>query len=222
MAHLAAAASAPSPRRCLPCSPALAAPYPVCLAAPPARSDIGGSKEQIEKMREVVELPMLHPEKFVRLGIDPPKVGGRVCVRVAWAGGYFWQAGCAPSAYLTACAPKKRVCVCVAFPCGSECATSSLSLTSRKFGSFSKEVDRSTRLCLLEASHLCVLVPMPCVNVVHICLQRHTSGRSMCAGCVCTCTSTAGPVVSALGSCTPGHAAAGASMPPAQTWRNHE
>jgi 26S proteasome regulatory subunit T1 len=36
-------------------------------------SDIGGCKEQIEKMREVVELPMLHPEKFVKLGIDPPK-----------------------------------------------------------------------------------------------------------------------------------------------------
>ena len=36
-------------------------------------SDIGGCKEQIERMREVVELPMLHPEKFVQLGIDPPK-----------------------------------------------------------------------------------------------------------------------------------------------------
>ena len=36
-------------------------------------NDIGGSKEQIEKMREVVELPLLHPEKFVKLGIDPPK-----------------------------------------------------------------------------------------------------------------------------------------------------
>ncbi len=36
-------------------------------------SDIGGCKEQIERMREVVELPMLHPEKFVALGIDPPK-----------------------------------------------------------------------------------------------------------------------------------------------------
>ena len=36
-------------------------------------SDIGGCKEQIEKMREVVEMPMLHPEKFVALGIDPPK-----------------------------------------------------------------------------------------------------------------------------------------------------
>ena len=35
--------------------------------------DIGGCKEQIEKMREVVEMPMLHPEKFVALGIDPPK-----------------------------------------------------------------------------------------------------------------------------------------------------
>lgn len=35
--------------------------------------DIGGSKEQLEKMREVVELPLLHPERFVSLGIDPPK-----------------------------------------------------------------------------------------------------------------------------------------------------
>ena len=34
-------------------------------------SDIGGCKEQIEKMREVVELPMLHPEKFVQLGHRP-------------------------------------------------------------------------------------------------------------------------------------------------------
>ncbi|KAL9270247.1 26S proteasome regulatory subunit 7-like protein [Drosera capensis] len=36
-------------------------------------NDVGGCKEQIEKMQEVVELPMLHPEKFVKLGIDPPK-----------------------------------------------------------------------------------------------------------------------------------------------------
>jgi 26S proteasome regulatory subunit T1 len=36
-------------------------------------NDIGGSKEQIEKIREVVELPLLHPERFVQLCIDPPK-----------------------------------------------------------------------------------------------------------------------------------------------------
>ena len=36
-------------------------------------SDVGGSKEQIEKLREVVETPLLHPERFVKLGIDPPK-----------------------------------------------------------------------------------------------------------------------------------------------------
>lgn len=36
-------------------------------------SDVGGCKEQIEKLREVVELPMLCPEKYVDLGIDPPK-----------------------------------------------------------------------------------------------------------------------------------------------------
>jgi len=36
-------------------------------------ADVGGCKEQIEKLREVVETPLLHPEKFVNLGIDPPK-----------------------------------------------------------------------------------------------------------------------------------------------------
>jgi 26S proteasome regulatory subunit T1 len=64
-------------------------------------NDIGGQKEEIQKLREVrqlprlhpnhrqhsaapdgavcarlqvLELPMLHPERFVELGIDPPKV----------------------------------------------------------------------------------------------------------------------------------------------------
>merc|ERR1712124_147907 len=36
-------------------------------------NDVGGSKEQIDKLREVVELPLLHPERFLTLGIDPPK-----------------------------------------------------------------------------------------------------------------------------------------------------
>ena len=35
--------------------------------------DVGGAKESIEKLREVVETPLLHPERFVALGIDPPK-----------------------------------------------------------------------------------------------------------------------------------------------------
>lgn len=37
--------------------------------------DVGGAKDALEKLREVVELPLLHPERFVNLGIDPPKVG---------------------------------------------------------------------------------------------------------------------------------------------------
>lgn len=36
-------------------------------------TDVGGCKEQIEKLREVVETPLLHPERFVNLGIEPPK-----------------------------------------------------------------------------------------------------------------------------------------------------
>lgn len=35
--------------------------------------DIGGAKDAMEKLREVLETPLLHPERFVKLGIDPPK-----------------------------------------------------------------------------------------------------------------------------------------------------
>jgi len=35
--------------------------------------DIGGLQEEIQRLREMVELPMRHPEIFQRLGIDPPK-----------------------------------------------------------------------------------------------------------------------------------------------------
>ena len=36
-------------------------------------ADIGGCEEQLQMIREVVELPLLHPERFTRLGIEPPK-----------------------------------------------------------------------------------------------------------------------------------------------------
>merc|ERR1719424_846944 len=36
-------------------------------------NDVGGCREQLEKLREVIEMPLLSPEKFVSLGIDPPK-----------------------------------------------------------------------------------------------------------------------------------------------------
>jgi SpoVK/Ycf46/Vps4 family AAA+-type ATPase/intein/homing endonuclease len=35
--------------------------------------DIGGIKPIIEKVREIIELPLRHPELFERLGIEPPK-----------------------------------------------------------------------------------------------------------------------------------------------------
>ncbi|MHA1918069.1 MAG: CDC48 family AAA ATPase [Candidatus Ranarchaeia archaeon] len=35
--------------------------------------DIGGLHEPIRKVRELIELPMRHPELFVKLGIEPPK-----------------------------------------------------------------------------------------------------------------------------------------------------
>ena len=35
--------------------------------------DIGGLKDELRKVREIIELPMKHPELFDRLGIMPPK-----------------------------------------------------------------------------------------------------------------------------------------------------
>ncbi|WP_276279078.1 CDC48 family AAA ATPase [Halorussus caseinilyticus] len=35
--------------------------------------DIGGLESELEQVREMIELPMRHPELFSRLGIDPPK-----------------------------------------------------------------------------------------------------------------------------------------------------
>ncbi|MFH1285383.1 MAG: CDC48 family AAA ATPase [Candidatus Micrarchaeota archaeon] len=35
--------------------------------------DVGGLKDEVQKIREMVELPMRHPELFERLGIEPPK-----------------------------------------------------------------------------------------------------------------------------------------------------
>jgi len=35
--------------------------------------DIGGLKEEIKKIREMVEIPIKHPEIFQKLGVEPPK-----------------------------------------------------------------------------------------------------------------------------------------------------
>lgn len=46
----------------------------VFLDTPPVRySDIGGQAAAIQKLREAVEWPLLHPEAFERLGVRPPK-----------------------------------------------------------------------------------------------------------------------------------------------------
>ena len=38
-----------------------------------AYEDIGGLDQELEQVREMIELPMRHPELFKRLGIEPPK-----------------------------------------------------------------------------------------------------------------------------------------------------
>lgn len=36
-------------------------------------SEIGGLSEQVRELREVIELPLMNPELFMRVGITPPK-----------------------------------------------------------------------------------------------------------------------------------------------------
>ncbi|KAF4621779.1 hypothetical protein D9613_012097 [Agrocybe pediades] len=44
------------------------------VEAPPVRyADIGGQASVIQKLRETIEWPLLHPEAFQRLGVKPPK-----------------------------------------------------------------------------------------------------------------------------------------------------
>ncbi|HPJ83765.1 MAG TPA: AAA family ATPase, partial [Methanothrix sp.] len=42
-------------------------------AADVVYEDLGGMKHAIQKVREMIELPLKHPEIFERLGIDPPR-----------------------------------------------------------------------------------------------------------------------------------------------------
>jgi len=43
------------------------------LAPDVTYEDIGGLEDEVKKVREMVELPLKHPEIFERLGIEPPK-----------------------------------------------------------------------------------------------------------------------------------------------------
>jgi transitional endoplasmic reticulum ATPase len=52
----------------------LNAPAPETTGLPRTTyEDIGGLHEEIQRVREMVELPLRHPELFQRLGIEPPK-----------------------------------------------------------------------------------------------------------------------------------------------------
>jgi len=52
----------------------LAEPTPEARGVPRTTyEDIGGLHEEIQRVREMVELPLRHPELFQRLGIEPPK-----------------------------------------------------------------------------------------------------------------------------------------------------
>jgi len=52
----------------------LAEPSPEAKGVPRTTyEDIGGLQEEIQRIREMVELPLRHPEIFQRLGIEPPK-----------------------------------------------------------------------------------------------------------------------------------------------------
>lgn len=48
-------------------------------------ADVGGLEQQIQEIKEAVELPLTHPELYEDIGIKPPKVG----VVVVYKGGVF-------------------------------------------------------------------------------------------------------------------------------------
>ena len=50
-----------------------AGPEDAAEAPDVAYEDIGGLDQELEQVREMIELPMRHPELFKRLGIEPPK-----------------------------------------------------------------------------------------------------------------------------------------------------
>jgi len=41
-------------------------------------SAVGGLSDQIRELRESIELPLMNPELFLRVGIKPPKVRDNV------------------------------------------------------------------------------------------------------------------------------------------------
>ena len=47
-------------------------------------SAVGGLSDQIREIRETVELPLMNPELFLRVGIKPPKVNinAYTCIRL--------------------------------------------------------------------------------------------------------------------------------------------
>ncbi len=52
----------------------LSKPAPEAVGVPRVTyEDIGGLHEEIQRVREMVELPLRHPELFQKLGIEPPK-----------------------------------------------------------------------------------------------------------------------------------------------------
>merc|ERR1739838_487612 len=52
-------------------------------------NQIGGLGEQIRELREGIELPLLNPELFLRVGITPPKVVFSMVLQAQ--GKHFWQ-----------------------------------------------------------------------------------------------------------------------------------
>lgn len=38
-------------------------------------ADVGGLEQQIQEIKEAVELPLTHPEVYEDIGIKPPKAG---------------------------------------------------------------------------------------------------------------------------------------------------
>ena len=145
--------------------------------------DVGGADESLEKLREVVELPLLHPERFVGLGIDPPKVrptrfvGFRVQAVMATCGS-------------RACAPTLAQGVLLYGPPGTGKTLSARAVANRTDATFIRVIGS-------ELVQKCVPLQLPVATLStasHVCAyeQVHRRGCTDGAGVVPDGTATKG------------------------------
>ena len=79
-------------------------------------ADVGGLEQQVQEIKEAVELPLTHPELYEDIGIKPPKVFHSGCCLLCACHAAHTTADAQPSACLltqaNACASVQQCSAC--------------------------------------------------------------------------------------------------------------